>query len=39
VGREGARGVLVPSMSDGEWRDFEHSVATLRDAVAGLGAA
>jgi L-lactate dehydrogenase len=37
VGREGGRGVLVPSMSDEEWRDFEHSIATLRDAVAGLG--
>jgi L-lactate dehydrogenase len=39
VGREGARGVLEPAMSDDERRDFERSVQTLRDAVAGLGVA
>jgi L-lactate dehydrogenase len=37
VGREGARGVLVPSMSDEERDGFERSVQTLRDAVASLG--
>jgi L-lactate dehydrogenase len=37
VGRTGARGVLEPSMSDDERRDFERSVQTLRDAVQGLG--
>src|SRR4051794_25989079 len=37
IGRAGARGVLDPSMSDEERRDFERSVQTLRDAVAGLG--
>jgi len=39
IGREGARGVLVPSMSDEERGGFERSVQTLRDAVAGLGIA
>jgi L-lactate dehydrogenase len=37
VGREGATGVLEPAMSDDERRDFDRSVQTLRDAVAGLG--
>ena len=37
VGRDGARGVLMPAMSDDERRDFDRSVQTLRDAVAGLG--
>jgi len=39
VGRDGARGVLEPGMSDDERRGFEHSVQTLRDAVEGLGIA
>jgi L-lactate dehydrogenase len=37
VGREGARGVLEPAMSDDERRGFDHSVQTLRNAVASLG--
>jgi L-lactate dehydrogenase len=37
VGRAGARGVLEPSMSEDERREFERSVQTLRDAVGGLG--
>jgi L-lactate dehydrogenase len=39
VGRDGALGVLEPSMSDEERRGFERSAQTLRDAVAGLGIA
>jgi L-lactate dehydrogenase len=37
VGRDGARGVLEPAMSDEERRDFDRSVQTLREAVGGLG--
>jgi L-lactate dehydrogenase len=37
IGREGPRGVLMPAMSEDERGDFDHSVQTLRDAVAGLG--
>jgi L-lactate dehydrogenase len=39
VGREGARGVLEPAMSDEERAGFERSVQTLREAVEGLGIA
>jgi len=37
VGRQGAAGELEPSMSEQERRAFEHSVATLRDSVRGIG--
>jgi L-lactate dehydrogenase len=37
VGREGAAGELVASMSEHERRAFEHSVATLRAASRGIG--
>jgi L-lactate dehydrogenase len=37
VGREGARGVLEPTMSDEERSGFEHSAQTLRDAASSLG--
>src|SRR3954452_12678059 len=36
IGRDGPRGVLMPAMSEDERRDFDRSVQTLRDAVAGL---
>jgi malate/lactate dehydrogenase len=36
IGRDGARGVLMPAMSEDERNDFDRSVQTLRDAVAGL---
>jgi L-lactate dehydrogenase len=39
VGEAGPGGVLVPAMSDEERGDFERSVATLREAVEGLGLA
>jgi len=38
VGRDGAVGELEPTMSDDERRAFERSVATLREAVGGIGA-
>jgi L-lactate dehydrogenase len=38
VGRQGGVTELEPSMSDEERRAFEHSAATLRDAVSGIGA-
>jgi L-lactate dehydrogenase len=37
VGREGAAGEFMPSMSDEERRAFEHSAATLREAVGSIG--
>ena len=37
VGREGAAGVLEPSMSEQERRAFEQSAATLREATRGIG--
>jgi L-lactate dehydrogenase len=37
VGREGVVASLMPSMSDEEGDAFARSVATLRDAVAGIG--
>jgi L-lactate dehydrogenase len=37
VGREGAAGQLEPSMSDVERSAFEHSAATLRDALSSIG--
>src|SRR3954468_6642296 len=37
IGRDGPRGVLMPAMSEDERNDFDRSVQTLRDAVAGLG--
>jgi L-lactate dehydrogenase len=39
VGREGVRAGLEPSMSAEEREAFERSVETLREAVAGIGAA
>ena len=36
VGRQGAAGELEPSMSQGERRAFERSVATLRKAAVGV---
>jgi L-lactate dehydrogenase len=37
VGREGAAGEFLPSMSDEERRAFEQSVATLREAAGRIG--
>jgi len=37
VGREGAAGEFEPSMSEHERRAFEHSAATLREAVQTIG--
>jgi L-lactate dehydrogenase len=36
IGRDGPRGVLMPAMSEDERHDFDRSVQTLREAVAGL---
>ena len=38
VGRDGAMGELRPSIVDDERRAFEHSAATLREAVRAIGA-
>jgi L-lactate dehydrogenase len=39
VGREGAAGELEPRMTDHERRAFQHSAATLGEAVRGIGLA